>query len=224
MNITPEALQEEYELRFGKLADYRDSVWRILCTTFFAKHIAPNARVLDLGAGWCEFINNAVADEKYAMDLNPETEKRLSSGIRFLHQDCSADWDLPAESLDVVFTSNFLEHLPNKESVEQTISHAHRCLAPGGRIICLGPNIKYINGAYWDFWDHFVPLTDLALGELLQLKGFDLDLSVSRFLPYSMSQGSTPPLSLVKIYLNTRFLWRFFGKQFLVIGRKRQSP
>ncbi len=22
------------------------------------------------------------------------------------------------------------------------------------------PSIKYVKGAYWDFWDHFVPLTE----------------------------------------------------------------
>jgi hypothetical protein len=76
-----------------------------------------------------------------------------------------------------------------------------RCLKTDGQIICLGPNIKYIPGTYWDFWDHFVPITDLSLAEMLRLKGFDIELRVARFLPYSMSTGSTPPLFLVKLYL-----------------------
>jgi predicted SAM-dependent methyltransferase len=58
-------------------------------------------------------------------------------------------WDVPAESLDVVFTSNFLEHLPDKASVEQTVKEAGRALKPGGRLICMGPNVKYLPGAYW---------------------------------------------------------------------------
>jgi SAM-dependent methyltransferase len=221
MKTTPDSLQQEYQLRFGELAEYRNSVWKVLCTDFFDSLISPDSRVLDLGAGWCEFINNVTAGQKYAMDLNPETQSRLASGIRFLHQDCSATWELERESLDVVFTSNFLEHLPDKDRVKQTVSHAYQCLAPGGCLICLGPNIKHVNGAYWDFWDHFVPLTELALGELLQLEGFDVEVNIGRFLPYSMSQGSAPPLFLLRLYLKLRFVWRFFGKQFLVIGRKK---
>ncbi|WP_417381393.1 class I SAM-dependent methyltransferase [Gimesia sp.] len=221
MSITPELLQKEYQLRFGTLGEYRNAVWKLLCTEFFSKYISPDARVLDLGAGWCEFINNVNVSEKYAMDLNPDTEWRLSPGIRFLHQDCSDEWDLEPGSLDVVFTSNFLEHLPDKAGVTQTISHAYECLAPGGYLICLGPNIKYLNGSYWDFYDHYVPLTELAVEELLRLEGFDVELSVGRFLPYSMSQGKTPPLFLLRLYLRFEFLWRFGGKQFLVIGRKK---
>ncbi|WP_417385596.1 class I SAM-dependent methyltransferase [Gimesia sp.] len=221
MSITPESLQKEYQLRFGHLADYRQSVWQILCSEFFSKYVSPDARVLDLGAGWCEFINNVKAGQKYAMDLNPDTEKRLSPDIRFLHQDCSTKWDLEPGSLDVVFTSNFLEHLPDKDGVTRTIAQAYECLAPGGCLICLGPNIKFLNGAYWDFYDHYVALTELAVEEVLRLEGFDVELCVDRFLPYSMSQGSTPPLFLLRLYLKFSFLWRFAGKQFLVVGRKK---
>jgi hypothetical protein len=35
-----------------------------------------------------------------------------------------------------------------------------------------------------------------------------------------MSTGSKPPLFPVKIYLQLPLLLRFFGKQFLVMGRK----
>ena len=41
-------------------------------------------------------------------------------------------------TLDVVFTSNFLEHLPDKASVERTVAEAQRCLKNGGLLICLG--------------------------------------------------------------------------------------
>jgi len=144
-------LQEEYRLRFARLVEYRNRVWKILCDEYFSKQIPPEAHVLDLGCGWGEFIGNAKAARKYAMDLNPDTRSRLSGETQFLCQDCSQDWRIEAESLDVVFTSNFLEHLPDKGHVERAISEAYRCLKPAGLIICLGPNIKYLLGAYWDF-------------------------------------------------------------------------
>jgi len=220
MNNKPESLREEYRLRFTKLESYRNQVWQVLCQNYFSRFIASEAHVLDLGSGWGEFINNVHAGKKYAMDLNPDSQRQLHESIQFLHQDCSQQWQLEAETLDIVFTSNFLEHLPDKEHVERTLSEAYRCLKPDGLIICLGPNVKYVPGAYWDFWDHFVPITELSLSEILQLKGFHTEHCIPRFLPYSMSTGSTPPLFLVQMYLKLSIAWRFFGKQFLVIARR----
>jgi len=223
MGNKTETLRDAYWMRFARSEQYRNDVWKILCTEYFNMFVSPNAHVLDLGSGWGEFINNIEAAKKYAMDLNPDAGQRLSGDTYFLHQDCSQEWRIQQDSLDVVFTSNFLEHLPDKEHVERTIAEAYRCLKYDGLIICLGPNIKYIPGAYWDFWDHFVPLTELSLSEVLKLKGFSIQLSKPRFLPYSMSKGRTPPLRLVKLYMKLPILWPLFGKQFLVVGRKRKS-
>ena len=142
MEEKKDILQKEYRERFATLEAYRNSVWSVLCDDYFSRFIDPGFNVLDLGAGWGEFINNIKATKKYAMDLNPDTEKQLSDEVSFLHQDCSEKWQLPDESLDLVFTSNFFEHLPDKESIEKSISEASRCLKKGGMIVCLGPNIR----------------------------------------------------------------------------------
>jgi SAM-dependent methyltransferase len=223
MRAKPDLLKEEYQIRFSEAYGYRNKVWKVLCQRYFSKFVPGGAHILDLGSGWGEFINNIGAAKKYAMDLNPDAAVHLNQGIHFLHQDCSQPWQMPSESLDVVFTSNFLEHLPDKQHIEAALSEVFRCLKKDGQIICLGPNIKYIPGAYWDFWGHFVPITDLALVEVLRLQGFDVELRVDRFLPYSMSTGKTPPLFLVKLYLQLPVFWPLLGKQFLVVGRKRQS-
>jgi hypothetical protein len=78
-------LQREYTLRFSPHEDYPQRVWRILCSRFFARFIPAESRVLDLGAGCGEFINNIEAAERLAMDLNPETGIRLVTGVRFVH-------------------------------------------------------------------------------------------------------------------------------------------
>ena len=177
--------------------------------------------MLDLGAGWGEFINHIAAGKKFAMDLNPESKIHLHEDIVFMNQDCSTQWQIEDNSLDIVFTSNFLEHLPSKKSIENTMDEANRCLVDNGTIICLGPNITYLPGTYWDFWDHFVPISHVSLSELLKMKGFEIEKCTPRFLPYSMSTGKTPPLILVKIFLSFPFLWPIVGKQYLIIGKKR---
>lgn len=144
----------------------------------------------------------------------------MDKGVRPLRQDCSQPWPLPENSLDLVFTSNFFEHLPDKDCLKRTLQQALRALRPGGRLVALGPNIRLLPGSYWDFWDHYLPLTERSLAEVGALVGFTVENATAATLPYSMSQGFQPSLVAVRIYLALPFLWRFFGKQFLVVLRK----
>ena len=213
-------LQREYARRFANQAQYRDDVWKVLTADFFQPLISPSATLLDLGCGWGEFVNNIVAAKKYAMDLNPESRARLASDVELIEQDAARDWPLEADSLDCVFTSNFLEHLPTKADLRSTIEQIHRCLRPGGQLVCMGPNIRCVPGAYWDFWDHYLPLTERSLGGMLDLQGFRIERSVARFLPYQMSGRRPAPLALVRLYLKLPIVWPLIGRQFLVIATK----
>ena len=220
MNDKGKSLESEYQIRFSPIEKYRNEVWKILCADYFSRFIPADAAILDLGCGWGEFSNNVQAGIRYAMDMNPAAAEKLGTGINFLRQDCSLPWPLEPESLDVVFSSNFLEHLPDKDSVEKTIGHVHQALKPGGKVIFMGPNIKYVPGAYWDFWDHYVPFTEASMAELLQLNHFDITTKIGRFLPYTMSDGKPPPLIALKAYLRLPVFWPLFGKQFLVVAEK----
>jgi SAM-dependent methyltransferase len=213
-------LEQEYATRFARTAAYRFGVWKILIHDFFSKWIPENSVILDLGCGWGEFINQVRAQRKYGMDLNPASISKVASEVTLFSQDCSSRWPLEDGHLDIVFTSNFFEHLPTKESLRRTLGEAFRCLKSNGRLICLGPNIKHLPGRYWDFWDHYLPLTELSLKEGLELVGFKIDFVAAKFLPYSMSQGFAPPLLFLQLYLRVPLLWRIVGKQFCVIARK----
>jgi SAM-dependent methyltransferase len=212
-------LQQIYRNRFGGKSHHRQAVWRELCR-FFARWIPADATVLDLGCGHCEFINAVAARQKYAMDLNPDAKVLAASGVTVILQDCSVPWDIEPNTLDVVFSSNFLEHLPDKLSLERTLQHAWRALRPGGAIVLMGPNIKYVQGAYWDFFDHYLALTELSVAEVLTKTGFTMERCEPRFLPYTMSLGRTYPVWMLKVYLAMPWAWPVFGKQFLVVARK----
>ena len=216
----PTDLQRIYEARFRANLDYRRAVWRVLIDDFFQQYVRPTDAVLDLGCGYGEFINQVRCAKKYAMDLNPDMPQRVEKGVGTLLQDCSTEWQLPDESLDVVFTSNFFEHLPDKAALGRTLDQARRCLKPGGRLIALGPNIKYLPGAYWDFWDHYLPLTELSLREALENRNYTVERCVDRFLPYTMAGGPQYPLWCLKLYLKLPIVWSFRGRQFLVVAQK----
>ena len=210
--------QLQYRQRFGAAMEYRHALWGVLCRDFFQKYIDPGSVLLDLGCGWGEFSNNIKASKKYAMDMNPDAALRLNDDVELVLQDCSRPWPFPSGSLDVVFTSNFLEHLPNKSNVEATIAEVKRCLKPRGTFIAIGPNVRLVPGAYWDFWDHHVHLTERSLAELLTMNDFTVAERHAAFLPYTMSDGRQPSLLLVKLYLRMRFAWKIMGKQFLVVA------
>jgi SAM-dependent methyltransferase len=213
-------LQGIYSQRFDQQVLYRNAIWRELIRCFFQRFVPAGAAVLDLGCGYGEFINNVPAGRKYAMDLNPSAANRLNPEVQLLQQDCSDPWPLPDGTLDVIFTSNFFEHLPDKATLRRTLHEAHRCLREGGLLIALGPNIRMVSGAYWDFWDHYLCLTDRSLAEGMRNNGYRIHTQIAAFLPYTMSSGPHYPLWTVRAYLSLPLLWRIFGRQFLVIGQK----
>lgn len=217
---SPSELQRLYGNRFAGKSEYRNRVWQALIDEYFLRWLPLNADVLDLGCGHCEFINNVRSARRYGMDLNPDTVERAALGVQILVQSCSQHWAIEDNSLDVVFTSNFFEHLPSKRDLRDTLLQAFRCLRPGGRIIALGPNIRYLPGEYWDFYDHYLALTELSLGEVLTEVGFTLEEQISRFLPYTMSRRSQPPIWTLRLYMKLKIAWPLFGKQFLVVAKK----
>ncbi len=219
-DAVPDRLKHLYRIRFAESQPYRNRVWEVLAREFFSRWVPADASVLDLGSGYGEFINHVHAARKYAMDLNPDSRQRISAETAFFLHDCATSWPLEAGALDVVFTSNFFEHLPDKAALAATLLEAWRCLRPGGRLIAMGPNIRYLPGRYWDFFDHHIPLSDASLGEALRVSGFELDTVIGRFLPYSLSGGSEYPLFFLRLYLAMPWAWRMFGRQFLVVARK----
>jgi SAM-dependent methyltransferase len=224
-SIVSVELDIQYARRFAKEENYRKAVWSILVQQFFQRIVPVGARVLDLGCGYAQFINAVEAKTKYAMDLNPRARDLVKPDVTFFLSDCSERWPLEDDSLDVVFTSNFLEHLPDKAALRRTMLEAARCLVSGGTIVCLGPNIRFLAGEYWDFWDHHVPLSDRSLREILELSGFRVESCLPRFLPYTMATGKNPPLAFVRAYLRVPFAWPIFGRQFLLIAKNgNESP
>jgi len=127
---------------------------------------------------------------------------------------------LSPRPVDVVFTSNFLEHLPAKKDLTHCLQETSRILRPGGRFIALGPNIRFAFREYWDFFDHYLPLSDRPLVEALEINGFRSDLVIAKFLPYTMKGKMPTHPSLVRLYLAFPLAWRFLGRQFLVVASK----
>lgn len=210
-----------YQARFSQTGlGKRERVWRALCSSFFQRKVGPNKTVLDLACGYGDFINHIEAKAKFAVDLNPDAKQHLSGDIQFSNAPATDLGSVPDEALDVVFTSNFLEHLPDKTALDAVFLQVHKKLKPGGKFIVLGPNIKYAYREYWDFYDHYIPLSHLSLAEGLSISGFSIEEVIPKFLPFTMNNATPAHPLLVKAYLRLPIAWKVMGKQFLVIARK----
>ena len=212
-----------YQSRFSALEQARKrELWRVLCTNFFQHYIRPEDTVLDLGAGFCEFINNIRCSRKFAVDLNPDTRRYAASDVTVISARSSDLGVLADNSVDVVFASNFFEHLPDKEEFLATLRELRRVLrAQGGRLLILQPNIRLLDGAYWDFLDHHVPLTERTLIEALQVVGLTPVEVRTRFLPYTTKSRLPQYAWVVRAYLLLRPLQWLFGKQTWMVAVKR---
>ena len=213
-------LQTLYANRFS--ADdlaWKQTVWRILCERVFQAYIPAGATVVDIGAGSCEFINAIKATRRIAVDLNPALPAFVAPGVEAHNGNADDLTFLPPSSVDVVFSSNFLEHLPTKDAVLDVLRASRWVLRPGGLAILLGPNARIIPGAYWDYFDHHVPLTERSIAEALGVCGFEVVRSEARFLPYTVKSRLPRSPLLVRLFLTLHPLTsRLVGGQFLVVA------
>ena len=129
-------------------------------------------------------------------------------GIEFHAGEATDLGFLADESVNVVFTSNLLEHLDGKREVERVLKEARRVLKPGGHFIAMGPNLRFLPGQYWDFWDHTVPITDRSLVEILLNLGYEIVDCIPKFLPYTTC-GTLPKAAF---WWGCTFAFRWLGE------------
>jgi SAM-dependent methyltransferase len=221
-NRLEHSIDSLYRHRFPpEVLERRAAVWRVLCNSWFARYIPPNGRVLEIGAGYCEFINHIAAAEKVAIDLNPETRDFAAADVT-VHEICAEQLSavIAPRTFDTVFMSNFLEHCRTRDQILEILRGSYETLKPGGRLLILGPNFGVCYKKYFDFFDHHLPLTHYAVAEALQVAGFQVELLKARTLPLTFKSRLPASPVLVKLYLRLPIFWPLFGAQFFVVGKK----
>ncbi len=215
-------LEHLYAHRFSAAERAEKSgLWRILCNDFFRHYVPPGATILDLGAGYCDFINNVPGARKLAVDLNPETARAAAKDVEVLTIDLERLTDrIEPGTVDLAFASNVFEHLRGPEALLAVLAAVYQVLRPGGRIIVMQPNIAAVGPAFWDFIDHTLPLTEKGMAEAMGISGLEVIESRARFLPYTTKSRLPQWSFLVRAYLWLRPAQWLLGKQMLVVARK----
>jgi SAM-dependent methyltransferase len=213
-------IERVYGRRFStKEAQRKSLVWREI-GRYLGRFVPRDGRVLDVACDRGDFITNIDAKEKWASDLR-EVSDGLPSDVRFVCSDgLRLHEHVPKAYFDLVFMSNYLEHLPSGDAVVEQLEVVAELLRPGGRVMVLQPNIRLTGPAYWDFIDHKVALTERSLIEAAELSGFETEHVIKRFLPYTTKSALPQTPSLVRAYLAFRPAWLLLGKQTLYIGRR----
>ena len=211
-------LKQIYRHRFSdQEAQAMNAIWQVLVTHFFQRWIIADAEVLDVRAGRCTFINNVQAKRKVAFDANPAVAEYCLPDVQFVNgEDLSPD-QFEAK-FDIVFVSNFLEHLESPDAVLDLLAKIKKLLKPKGRVLILQPNFALVGGRYFDFIDHKTILTDRSLIEALELTGYEVSYLKRRFLPYTSKSSIPKSPWLVRLYLMIPVAQYILGKQTFVVA------
>jgi SAM-dependent methyltransferase len=93
----------------------RDVLWKALCDYFFSRLVAPEDCVLDLGCGYCSFINNIRAAKRIALDSWSQFPGFVEQGVEAVVGPLDSLGFLEDHSVDFVFASNVFEHVSQED-------------------------------------------------------------------------------------------------------------
>ena len=194
----------------------RSVLWKTLSQYFFQRYIKKTDSVLELGAGYCDFINNIKANDKYAVDLWSHFPECASGEVKTYVQSVTDLSFLPDHSIDFVFASNLFEHLEQND-VARCLVELNRVLKTTGRLAILQPNFRYAFKHYFDDYTHQSIWTDVSLGDFLSAQGFSIEKCWPRFLPLSIKSKFPVFGCLIRLYLKSPF--KPLAQQMLIIAK-----
>ena len=179
----------------------RGQIWVHICD-YLSRFIPSSSRVLELGAGWCDFSNHVKAARVVAMDLDSTVQRAAAGRVQAVVGDCTDLAQFGSAEFDVVFASNLLEHL-ERDMAEKLLSEAARVLSPGGRLILMQPNFRLNPGGYFDDFTHVAIYTDRSLSDYLTSLGWKVERVMPRFLPLTLRSKASHLTFLVPFYLRS---------------------
>lgn len=213
-------LEMLYKTRFSENEEKRkNKLWIEICKYIRKKLGRDYDTVIDVAAGYCDFINNyETKAKKYAVDLNPDVRKYAAEDVEVVVGNIdNLDNFFIREKRTLIFMSNFLEHI-TKDQIEKLLKTSYHILEGGSDLCILTPNIRYVGNKYWDFFDHITPISEKSLIEEAESIGFKTRVCIKRFLPFTTKSALPQAPWIVKLYLMLMPLsGYFFGEQSLLI-------
>jgi trans-aconitate methyltransferase len=192
----------------------RATVWREIAR--YVERDAPDCDLaLELGAGYCDFINQFGARRKLAFDLNPEMARFAARGVELRIDDANALPGVAAGSADLIFASNFLEHLTEPQ-LAVLLPRVRECLSARGRFIVLQPNYTRCAERYFEDPTHVTIFSDSNLAATFESHGLRVLKLVPGLLPFTMNSRLPKSGILTRLYLNSP--WKPLAAQMYAVA------
>ena len=194
-------------------------------------NLEKNNKVLELGCGRGEFLNEFSLHglEAYGVDIS-EYSKKFFPKLNFRKVDLENE-KLPFDEnfFDIIYSKSIIEHFYYPDKI---FEEAYRVLKPGGIIITLTPEWKYIYKSFYDDHTHRVPFTKSSLGDIHKMHNFK-QIHVESFiqLPLLFNKNMfTPLIKLLSVvtrilspdFLRMKYKWVRFSKEIMLLAIARK--
>jgi hypothetical protein len=199
--------------------DRRKVLWQSLWRYRFSAMVRPDFCVLDLGSGYCDFINAVVARRRIAVDVWEGFPAHLAPGIEHKVGSVTNLNFLDDGAVDFAFASNLFEHL-TKDEFSAALDAVRVKLSKHGTLTIVQPNYRYAFRQYFDDFDHKSVYTHVSLPDYLDANGYEVFLVEPRFMPLSVKGRLPVKPFLIRAWLASPI--KPFGKQMLVRARPRR--
>jgi hypothetical protein len=199
--------------------DRRDILWQSLWRYYFSSMIRPDDCVLDMGAGYCNFINAVVARRRIAVDSWEGFPAHLALGIEYKVTNVTDLSFLEDGAVDFAFASNLFEHL-TKEELSITLESLRSKLSLQGSLCLIQPNYRYAYREYFDDFDHKSVYSHVSLSDFLSANGYEVFRVEPRFMPLSVKGRLPISPFLIRAWLASPI--KPIGKQMLIRARAKR--
>ena len=197
----------------------RDILWQSLWRYRFSAMVSPGDCVLELGAGYCSFINAVVARRRVAVDAWDGFPAYLAPGIEHRVGSVTDLEFLDDGAVDFAFASNLFEHL-TKDELSVVLAALRRKLSANGTLTIVQPNYRYAYREYFDDFDHKSIYSHVSMTDYLVANGYEVLLVEPRFMPLSGKSRLPVKPFLIWAWLVSPF--KPIGKQMLIRARPRR--
>jgi len=194
----------------------RKGVWNEIAR-YISKDCASIGTLLELAPGFCDFVNQFPAKRKICIEHNSSMKKYAAHDVEFHCDDATLLNEIATESIDLVFASNFFEHL-NSTQLDTIMPRIHQSLRKHGRLVLIQPNYRLCQEHYFDDETHQTIFSDKNIADFLNNYNLRVIKIIPGLLPFSMKSRLPKLPILTRLYLNSPI--RPLAAQMYVVAEK----
>jgi len=206
-----------YRLKYNR-QKYRDKVFQVLAT--YLQKFTPNGKVLEIGGGFCSFINAISSQEKSVVESGEHIKEYANGDVKVFVQQYNKLDNFKTNYFDAIFVSNAFEYL-EKIQFEEMVAEIKRVLKADGTFIAVLPDQKALGDAYFDDYRRNLVFTSASFIDVLQSNDFYVVLNKPKLLPEEFTSFIFSSAFLTKLYFASPI--RPFSRNMLIVAINKKS-